>query len=259
MTRKNSRKYFEDGMLAMLPRHLFNRNNRLVKNAVSILKDYIPLENYIPSKIKITYSSNKFNLAHDAWNELVDFLKGKERLNGEEIRSVKFIEQEILRFASYRLEQVKQLYKRSIKYDGEENILSDFRQRSPKGVSNTCCYSCGKVLERHSDVEISKENPHYCTRKENTVCYRNRRSFEAKQNKEWSHFINKKTGAYKKPYCPKCGKLITYSLDTKTKNNFFHKGLPICEEHFESYRKSMLRNQKKIKIISSEKYNTIAP
>jgi len=237
----DSKKYFVESILSALPQKY--RNRPLVNKTLKVLKSYIPNKHYSVTTFK------KYDLPKTAWRELINLLNEREILDDEEIRYVKFIEQEVLRFASFRIEQLKQSYKTISKLDEGETILQDFRQNSPRGVVNTCCYLCGRVLERHP----SRKNPHYCTKEESPICFKNRKKSEAKEEREWN-LLFKANNKLRKPYCAKCGKLVTFSLN---KRNHFYKRLVFCsQKHKETYRKNTFRSQKKLKIFDSKTSKT---
>lgn len=235
--RTETKKYFIESILSALPQKY--RDRPLVNKTLKVLKSYIPNNRYS------VFTFQKYDLSKTAWNELITLLRGKKILNNEEVRYVKFIEQEVLRFASFRIEQLKQSYEKINKLDENETILQDLRQNSPKEVVNTCCYLCGRVLERH----LSRKNPHYCTKEENLICFKNRKESETKEKREWNLFF-KANNELRKPYCAKCGKLVTFSLNER---GYFYKGLVFCsQKHMETYRKNAFRIQKKLKIFDSK-------
>lgn len=238
IARINSIKYFRESIFPQILKEPTKINHSLVKKTVKIL------ERCILGKSNGVNTYKKYDLTQKAWNELVKLLKGKEKLDREGVACVKFIEQEIFRLASHEFEKIKYSYQGYAEYDKGEYLLQDFRLRSHKGVANTCCYLCGKILERHAP----NKSLHYCTRTENPTCYKNRINLESKQKREWK-LLTFKDGAFKKPYCAKCKKLITYSLEAK---NYFYNELPFCcQKHMETYRKSEFRKQKKTSILSS--------
>lgn len=221
----DSKKYFVESVLSALPREY--RSKVIVKKALLILQSI-----YTPGSNKKTFAFKKYDLAKNAWSELITTIKGKERLNADEIAYVKFIEQEIFNISF------------GSEYGKEERLL-DYRQPSKIGVANTCCYLCGKTLERHT----AKKSLHFCSAKENPICYKNRKNLNIKEDKSWRFLYNKK-GVFRKPYCAMCNKLITFFLDEK---NYFYKGLVFCsQKHMERYRKRELRNQNKLRNISSK-------
>ena len=219
----DSKKYFVESVLSGLPKEY--RNKPLVKKALVILKSKIP-PNKTPFVIK------KRDLAPSAWKELTTFLKDKKKLDSNQMAYVKFIEQEILNIAC------------GSELGGEEKLL-DCRQSSPVGVVNSCCYLCGSLLERHS----SKINLHYCSQKENLICYKKHIATTKKQQVEWKlfTFID---GAFKKPYCAECHKLIVYSIGGE---KFLYDELPFCnKKHMERYRKREHRKHNRLRILTSK-------
>lgn len=221
----DSKKYFAESILSALPKEY--RGRSIVKKAILILQSI-----YAPNINEKPFSFKKYDLAKDAWNELKILLKGKETLTTNEIAYVKFIEQEIFNISFG-------------KGYGIDERLQDFRISSSKGIANTCCYLCGKTLERHT----AKKNLHFCSAKENPTCYKNRKNLKTKEDKSWKFLFNKK-GVFRKPYCATCNKLVTFSLDSK---NYFYKGLVFCSEiHKERYRKREWRNQNTLKKLTSK-------
>ncbi|NMB81058.1 MAG: hypothetical protein GYA14_04515 [Ignavibacteria bacterium] len=223
--RIDSKKYFVESILSALPKEY--RSKVIIKKALLILQSiYAPTSNEKPFVFK------KYDLSKNAWNELMILLKDKERLNANEIAYLKFIEQEIFNISLG-------------KGYGKDERLQDFRISSSKGIANTCCYLCGKTLERHT----AKKSLHFCSAKENPICYKNRKNLNIKEDKSWRFLYNKK-GVFRKPHCAMCNKLITFFLDEK---NHFYKGLVFCsQKHMERYRKRELRNQNKLRNISSK-------
>jgi|GEM_PF-2802257 hypothetical protein len=236
MIRKNSKKYFRESISSTLPTESVALNNSLIKKAVKTL------ESFIPNNSRTITNYKRYNLSKAAYSELINFLKDKQQLNKEEIRYVKFIEQEILNIVVYKIEQINQKYTNSKIYDKDETGLSDFRQNSCKGVSNTCCYLCGKVLERHdADPEIYKKNPHYCTKRENGVCFKDREIQERQESEEWEVVLHK-------PKCAHCDKELKFYVNSELNNK--HNGLYFCPKNkyrtknkdcWGAYRKSKSR------------------
>jgi len=223
----DSKKYFVESVLSALPQEY--RNKTIVKKTLLILQSI-----FAPGKNEKPFTFNRYNLARNAWNELMITLKGKGKLGVNDVAYIKFIEQEIFNISLG-------------KEYGEDERLKDYRQQSPNGIANTCCYLCGKTLERHT----AKKNLHYCSAKENPTCYKNRKSLDIKENRSWKFLINKK-GVFRKPYCAMCNKLVTFSMDKK---NYFYKRLVFCDQkHMETYRKRELRNQNKLKILTSKSF-----
>lgn len=221
----DSKKYFVESVLSALPKE--HRNKAIVKKTLLILQSI-----FAPGNNEKPFVFNKYNLAKNAWNELMVTLKGKERLSANEIAYVKFIEQEIFNIACGS-------------EPGEEEKLLDYRQSSPIGITNTCCYLCGSLLERHS----SKRNLHYCSQKENLICYKKHKATAKKQQVEWKLFTFV-DGAFKKPYCAECHKLIVYSIGGE---KFLYDELPFCnKKHMERYRKREQRKHNRLRILTSK-------
>ena len=153
INRLDSKKYFIESVLSALPKEY--RNKAIVKKSLLILQSI-----YAPGNNEKPFVFKKYDLAKNAWNELMILLRGKERLSVNEIAYVKFIEQEIFNISLG-------------KGYGKDERLQDYRQSSSKGIANTCCYLCGKTLERHT----AEKNLHFCSAKENPTCYKNRRNF----------------------------------------------------------------------------------
>lgn len=242
INRLDSKKFFVESVLSALPKEY--RNKAIVKKTLLILQSI-----FAPGKNEKTPAFKKYNLTQKAWEELAATLKGKERLNANETAYVKFIEQEIFRYACYKIKTMD-YSKYDGAYDEGEELLSSLRAGSTKGVDNTCCYLCRAVLERrNADEEFNQKHPHYCTRIENLNCYYKRKTLETKQNKEIGLFIDK-AHKLKKPYCVECGKLVTYFLQ---KRNYFYKGLPFChQKHKEVYRKREFRKHNKLREFTSK-------
>lgn len=223
----DSKKYFVENILSALPKKY--RSKVIVKKALLILQNI-----YAPGNNEKPFVFKKYDLAKNAWNELATLLKGKERLSASEIVYIKFIEQEIFNISLG-------------KEYGTDERLQDYRQSSPNGIANTCCYLCGKTLERHT----AKKSLHFCSAKENPICYKNRENLNIKKDKSWRFLFNKK-GIFRKPNCATCNKLVTFSLDNK---NYFYKGLVFCsQKHMERYRKRELRNQNKLRDLTSKTF-----
>lgn len=221
----DSKKYFVESVLSALPREY--RSKVIVKKALLILQSI-----YAPGNHKKTFAFKKYDLAKNAWSELNATLKGKQRLNANEIAYVKFIEQEIFNI--------------SLGSEcGKEERLLDYRQPSKIGIANTCCYLCGKTLERHT----ARKSLHFCSAKENPICYENRKTSDIEEKKLWS-FFTFKDGAFKKPYCAECHKLIVYSLGGE---KYLYDELPFCNSrHMERYRKRKRREQIRLRILTSK-------
>lgn len=230
MIRKSSKKYFRETVLAVLPKVYYSRNPKLIDDAISILTCYIPKKSSLP--LKLESSLAKYDLQKVTYQELVEFLRDKDHLTQDGIKFVKFLEQEILRYAV-------QEYKTDELYNKTEENLSDLRSSSPKGVKNTCCYSCGKVLERHdADPEVFQKNPHFCTKRENQTCFMERGKQERKEDKEWQFILRGQQ-------CTKCKVSITFSLDPA--KNHIYKGQVFCSNRcWEAYRKSFQRQNKPV-------------
>lgn len=222
----DSKKYFRESVLMSIPVQFRDRNKKLINKTLTTLANkYVGKTN--------TELNEKYDIGKEAWKELTGFLIGKVNLTSEEIKYVKFLEQESIRLSAG--EQT----------GGEEKLL-DFRESSTQGIANTCCYQCGQLLERYT----AKKNLHYCTKKENLGCYNKQINIFRKKQKEWKLF-KFKDGAFKKPVCAKCGKLITYSLND---SEYTYNELPFCsKKHMESYRKNYNRKSKTIDSISSSR------
>jgi len=240
MIRRNSKKYFRESILLALPKKYASRNPQLIDRAIEVLACRIPRYSEFPKKLK-SYLENH-NLSKMAFEELKDFLKGRIQLNGDEIRYVKFIEQEIIGYCCYQAGLMVYSSSKS-KYDEEEELLSSLRTTTPKGVVNTCCYFCGKTLERrNAESEYFQRNPHRCSKRENLDCFSKKEKLVKQNEFEWSLIRNERTAKINRQVCArsKCSKPIIYSLD-KNKNHI-HNELSFCSERcWETYRKGLQR------------------
>lgn len=233
----NSKKYFYESVENSLPNKHLLKNPKLIDIAVDALACFVPQGNgTIPKKLEAHLL--KQNVEKEAFQEIVDFVAEKESVDEEGIQLIKFLEQEVIRYIADWFEALKSGYKWELKDSEGEDHLSNLRRRSLIGKSNTCCYSCGKVLERHS---TTRSNSHSCSKRENISCFNQRKKLEKKEQKEWNFVMSKQK-------CAHCGSSINLSLDKK--QNSVHDGLYFCPPNkfktnkkscYEAYRKKQLR------------------
>lgn len=216
VVKANSKKFFRESVVSQFNGEYVNK--KIVNKAIKILENSLfGSSNSQLDKID--------NFRRKGWNELVNFLKNKNKLSQKEISYVMFLERYVIGCTTKNNEEEAEVY------------LMDYRQ-SVRGIPNTCCYSCGLVIVRNT----SQKNIHYCAMKENESCYKTRKEKVLKNDRDWKllKFVDK---VFKKPRCAKCKKLVTYFLDQK---NYFFDELPFCcREHMESYRKNEQRRSKK--------------
>lgn len=247
MARVNSKKFFYESitgknpsnisLLRNIPSAIPNKNllknPKLVDIVIDVLAYSIPTpkstldtpdklgeyydsqaERLIEKKHRITF--RYLNLQHEVYSEIVSLVSKRKILNFDEIQMVKFLENEAIEIG------LSQLLK---DYSGEATTLTILRKKSPKGLLNTCCYNCGKVLERH---RVVKQNPHYCTKKENPICFYERLKADKQEAEEWRIILNK-------PHCAHCGNELVFYADPELNN--LHKGLYFCPPN--KYRKNL--------------------
>jgi len=222
--RLNSKKYFYESVAPHLPDRNLLQNPRLIAITVDALACFIPSKRAIvPKRLKLLLS--KHNIAEEAFSETVNFIVGKEKLDHEGIKLIQFLEQEAITYVGDWQEANK------AKWSGDKDLLEILRQSSPKGTPNTCCYNCGKVLERHGGI---RKNPHFCTRQENRECYYSMKQFKKQKEFEWQ-CINR--------ICPRCKKVLTLSIDLK-QNHYYGKDFYCDRKSYDAIRKSKQRDNK---------------
>lgn len=237
MNRVNSKKYFYESVKYCLPNKDLLKNPKLIDLVVNALACFILQEkDSVPKKLKTHLL--KLNIEEDVFQEIVGFVAGKEKVDKEGIKLVKFLEQEAIHYVTDWLEAIRSGSRWESKDSEEEDLLSNLRRKSLKGIPSTCCYSCGKVLKRYSTI---KDNSHYCSKRENPFCFNQRKQLEKKEQEEWSFIRSNQR-------CAHCGIPVRYSLDPE--QNSIHNGLFFCppnklkdknKDCYEAYRKNQQR------------------
>jgi endogenous inhibitor of DNA gyrase (YacG/DUF329 family) len=256
VARVNSKKYFYDTVKGVLPDKCLLQNPKLVDIIVDTLAYSIPtpkssldtpekLEDYYDTQSEIliekkyglnyTYQS----LQKDAYQEIINLVKNKVILTSMELKMVKFLESEVINIGVPHLVKDYEGNPRCILpslfpeeegdlYTSPIRSLTYFRQTTLKGVKNSACYNCGKVLIRNGEI---KTHPYFCTKRENQNCFFERKRMEKRENFEWK-MINRR--------CPHCNKELTLSVD-KSKNHYHLHEFFCSEKGYNAHRKRLQR------------------
>lgn len=285
MVRVNSKKFFYeaiagsnpsniplfDNLPSSIPNKDLLKNPRLVGIVIDVLAYSVPAPKSTlntPDKLKDYYDSqaellierkhriptNYLKLQEEAYEEILEIVRGKTVLTSGELSIVKFLEQEAIEIGLHRLlrdysedeESIKEHIKNKSLEDTEKTshiiTLNWLRKKTPKSMFNTACYHCGKVLKRYNDA---KKNSHFCNKRENLKCFLDTKRRAKQEQIEWNFIMGDQKCAY-------CKRPLTVYVDPALNN--FHNSLFFCPENkyskkrkncYEAYRKKHQRDTSK--------------
>lgn len=240
---------------SFLPNKDLLKNPKLIDLTVEALACLIPKSKVLMPK-KLQAKLSKINFVEEVFQEIIDYVKGKGTLDLEGIKLVKFLEQEAITYVGNWIDARKTSANWIQKEDIDEDLLSNLRNKSLKGVSNTCCYYCGRVLERHSSIKtnvsytkidsreiqlmsLTASNAHFCSKRENPECFKKRKKIDKQEKDEWKFILSNQK-------CLKCGRIINASINLK--ENYFYRDKQFCSRNcYDNYRQKQSRINKALK------------
>lgn len=252
-----SKKYFLETARTLAPDKRILLNQRLARIALDVMAYFVPKNNGLDYDTqaealierKYHIPNDYLHLQKEAYDEILRIVANKIQLTPQEANTVKFLEQEVIGLAIPHLlkdysessEGIEEHKKPSL--DVEDKIITSniktlwwFRAKSPKGTSNTCCYNCHKIFERHG----TKKNSLYCTISENPDCCYARKEVSVRQKEEWAFIESGQK-------CTHCGRAVSYSLNRAENNSHNSKWFCLSNDNrrpkdcYQAYRKAEYR------------------